>query len=616
LRHFNRTFEGYTPSKNKMVREAADFITKLNKNIVTDLQAAGSTIKYHPGYVFAQTHNADVILKDVDYWVDFVMANKIIDPALSFGAKTSGDLRKSLKEMAMNIEDLSHGQASFLGGKKSFIFTDGHAFDLYNKEFGHDTLLSGVQKSIEINANRVGMVQTFGNRPRRQLDQLIEIAKATSNIGDLNTKLKKVDDALAILEGVGDRAGTGAVYSAFKAARVLKTLNMYRFLGKLGFTSLQDLPTAMLTVRMADGSGVIESFGKTMHQFVKSFGEDKAELARMLHIGIDDIQREVLETIGTDYKPGAGAKAVDIYMTMNMGKPITRLTRTTTAKLHANIITETINMNPKNWNAHRLHTMEAIGITPKDAANLQKMLKKSDSPFITADMPLNSNIGNWKYKRELSNKLGAYFNHVVSSGSPTLGAKESRIMMKYFRQDDWRRVALEILFQFKGTLLRSGRVTSEFANIAAKTGGNPNTIRSWHVMKSLGQFGFAMATMGYAVDQIKNAGSGRDIELPTPQNLMKGLIDTGTVGVYLDAAVEFGTRDGRSRGIAPVLNMYDDLKRAVVTRKDRRGHRVNDEYMEKLGNILAAFTPGKNLWFIELMKKHTIEETASRSRRR
>src|SRR5690606_29462135 len=62
------------------------------------------------------------------------------------------------------------------------------------------------------------------------------------------------------------------------------------------------------------------------------------------------------------------------------------------------------------------------------------------------------------YRQQLSDKLTSFYNMFSEEAVPIAGAKEFAFTRKGLRQDDPVRIASELLFTLKATLLKTGNV--------------------------------------------------------------------------------------------------------------------------------------------------------------
>jgi len=612
-----RTIPGHKPSADPSVRKIADHIEKINKQIIKEQQLAGSTIRGRAGYIMQQSYDPEVVLANPGKWVDDMMDS--LDLQKSFGNLDNKVIREELVDMAENMEDIGFSLSNHMGGKRELIFKEGEFFRI-NEQYGYHNLLAGVMRSIDVASKKVALTEIFGNNPKLGLEELIsKVAETQPGLGKLK-QMQKVRDALDYFSGSGNRFMDANSIGAksYSTVRAAKTLNAYRLLGGTGFTALNDIASTMVTLRNADGSNAVSSIAKSTLNFIANAPvRNKKQFAETMLIGLEDISREVMESVGSsEYKPSLGSKAMNTWMNLNLTNPVTRTARTSALKLHAKSLTNSIETPIGKRNKFQQTAIETAGLSEIDIDNLKKMKEKGGEQFVNPTMVLHDDFKGIKvegeadrYRQVLSTKLGAYLNDVVRKASPIAGNKEMRQMLRHKPKDDAARIVMEVVSEYKGTLLKSQSVYGEFTRLHSKNGSLK--LDNWNAVQSHAQYLFALGIVGFSIKSLKDFIKGKEFEEVNAQTMTSAIIETGAAGLYADLVMEMVTRDGRSRGSTPIIQGVDGLVRSV-----NRGLKGKAPVAaDKLKGTVLGLMPMQNWWVIDAVKNHIIKEGAYRSRR-
>lgn len=603
---YNRIKPNYTPSSVPEIVQFANTIEKLNKNLIKMQQDAGSAIQYKPGYIFGSSHDPEKILANVDQWIEDTIP--LIDGFESLGTGlTDAQIRTKLGNIAESLDDIGMARGQGKGGKRQIVWKSGADFMKYQSKYGFHNLMTGITRSIDVASKRSAMVQFFGDNPFEMIEDLIGTARGIGGV-DLVSGEKSVRNAVEYLRNTGNQISNPKSFGArvgYPVVRALKTANILSYLGRTGFTSLNDLGNIMISLKTYDGQGLLQSMGNTMKGVIEGFGGNRAELARSLEISIGDITREVSELIPSNAKPGFTSKILEKYMWMNGTKTVTNLSRKTTMLLQAEALTSHVKIPGAELNINQVNMRKSLGITDKDAESLAKLVESSGEKYITPDLIRESGLPN---ADKLAQAIAAQYNVVVREGSPLGGWKEDLhfFQSKHLPKDNPQRIAMEFAGQFKNTVLKIMSTNEKALRFSNAT---PN-LRTFNTTQAVGQMVLATTITGYLINELKGLALGKDTGDVSLAKIRDAQLSSGAAGFYVDYVTNAYLHGGRTQTPAAktITDLYGIIDKAAIEGQ-------YDKAAEKAVKTIKRNLPGSNLWLFEAINNHIMKEGSYRSKR-
>ncbi len=497
----------YKSQASSAVNEAVESIIKLNRFLIGNEQSAGSTIQFNAERLVSNFHNPDTILKDVDTWVEDAM--NYIDKERSFGPTVSTDdqLRYALQDFAKDLGDVMKGDVSLsniIGGKREIFFKDGDSAFEYNSKYGHENLYTGLVKSIDNSAKITAAVRVFGDNPIKGYEKAREFVKETMS-SMKSAELGKADDAMNYFRGMGNRFQdpTSGLARSYEVIQTAKIYNHARVLGNVAWAVLEDLPMTLLQVQASSGGNIFANTAGIIGDFISSVPKVlKKDMADFTMVLLEDIEREFLKEAGGT-SIGVLSKAADAYATMNLSKPLTKVTRNTAARAHQRVLVN--NIKSLKPSTEQMTVRGIMGIDDRDVENLRRVL--GDSRSIDFRAILESDIGDEAYKMKLVEALGSYVNMAVDRSVPAVGAKQARILQRHKPKDSWERQAVALVSDLKSSLL----TVSHSWDAALKMGDPVNNNRfSTNSVKNVGSVVLAVIAFNYAKQYAREVWEGKE----------------------------------------------------------------------------------------------------------
>jgi hypothetical protein len=603
--YFNRSKPDYKPSKIKAVRDMADIIEKLNKYMIQTQQDVGSTIIFNPKHVIQQVHSPDKILADPNVWADFLMPR--LNWMESFGTIDAEKVRAELLDMADDMESVGHHGATFMGGKRQLDFKDGFAFKEYNDAYGSGNLYEGIRRGINTAAKKTALTAIFGNNPTRQFRELKETLKDITP--EESKAIEKAQNALDFFSGKGnnfkDPKSWGA--RAYKIGQGIKTAKVFNLLGQVGFTSMNDVVSAMMVFRTDSGDTLLKSYTDSITGALGSIKGDRVEIGEAALIHIDSQSREIFESFGssTTEKPGIVSKLMNGYMWLNGATPVTNATRRSVMDGTMYRFTKAVQDTGSEINKFLL---DQIGLKDSEIEILRGIAgEKEIDLWKLESLDIDS-----KVKTNIMNKVGAYFNDRVRAGSPVASAKQQRQMFRHLHKDDPVRVTAEVLGQFAGTALRTAHNFAEF--IRANNSDGKLAMKNFNEVQAVGQAVFFFTITGLGIQKAKEFIQGKEKEELTMGSVMSAAVESGGAGLWADLALHGFTRPGMSRTVSPGLQIWDGLM--TKARKAADGDvDFNAGSFSDTVEFIKRNTLPRNLWLQKAVENHIIKEGSYRSTR-
>jgi len=640
----SRGREGYKPHADPLIVEAGDLVTKLNNRMLSRRQNKGSTIEQNVDYVFKQIWDSDKIASNKKQFVESMLPR--IKPITSKKAPTpptiksgesaeafkvrekeyaaalkkydSGkisDTRVFLEEMAENAEAIDFNRTGMSFGRRVIEFVDDDAAWNTNQEWGYGDMLSGLAEGIKAHSKKYALESVFGNDPVKTVNDIretiLKVAPKKSNLAPLsgvgNAKLDDASKALNFFLGSGSMKGRGVVQGGFEAVHKAKVLTSLSKLGSSTFAAANDLSATVISLNTYYGTNPFESTLTAVKNWITSIPPSvQKEVAESLTVSMPSFLTEPFDLITNRIEPGLNSKAVAGLMTLNGTTSLTRMNRASVAASASYFLRRNL-ISGKN-----LDRLKLAGFDDLDIKNLSKMAKEFGDtdlqPGHIEDLPADyfeSMGGNpVKYQQSLADKLSVHYNEVTNSGSPVPGAREQVAMQRFRPQDDPIRLASELMFQFRGTLMKSGSVFARMLRANDPKG----RLLSRDNMGAMATYTLYSALVAYTIDTLKNyVNKNVWPEEVGVGDIRKSLVNSGAAGIWGDFLG--GEYYSYGKGVAdtltgPIVGTMSDLGRGIYNADS------GEKAMENLYNWGKRQIPGQNLWMIQAFKARFIEESS------
>lgn len=628
---YDRYWKRHTPNKyGQVVTEAVDSIIKVNKSMINNMRASGSTIQFNESHLVAQNYDPSVVLANKDEWISDMM--KHIDLRHSFGPTgTNPDTAmKYLEDMAtkMGRIDLEKKDARFsvMGGKRSIIYKDGDgAYDMMMK-YGYSDLVHGLKSGINRLSKKHGLVSVFGNEPNRGIG---ELKAYVSDVMSKDVNFSDFDKGVGILKGTGigfqDPNGiiAKAVVPTVKATKTIATL---RYLGSSAPKILMDLPLTVLT-NTAQGASIPRATMNTLVNAIESVtagSVGRRELAREVWQHLENHKMALYSDL--EGKPDNWTKVATKFYSLSGMSYLGELTQNIAMRSAMDTFTDIIKKGATD--KLKIQNIQRGGFSGSDATTLRKILEASGESRLSPYSIMNTNIGiDAKYKGELADKLATHYLQLTNESITTTDTRIAVWQQKQLPMDDTKRMAMNVF----STFLTS--ITKETINInkAIRTMSDTGKVRSPKGMALLASTAITFALMDYVTDKIKDYWSGNweDTE-PTKDEFRKHMIDSGSWGLIINGIVR--TIHGQTPvGMPAPFSIVRDVVKNVEnefsiatgdintikkqSKKDRKVGKKSTALTRQL-DFLFNMSPVEKFWATGLLKKiydSTIEDVGKRS---
>ncbi|RLI32305.1 hypothetical protein DRO66_11530, partial [Candidatus Bathyarchaeota archaeon] len=537
--------KGVVQDPSPIVREIAQSMAMVNRNMIHLQRLAGSTIDRLPGYILRQTHDQNLILSHVKHWKDDII--KELDLEKSFGTTDDNVVRGILERTAEDLDSLSLDVApGNLGGKRQFHFKDGASFWRYHQKYGGGgSLFDGISRSIENSSKSAALQEFFGPNPYNTIEELKELVKGVSPRDPKVLKtLAKVGHAVDRASGKGGRPGYGGSDLAFRSVQTAKTYGSLVLLGRAGLSAMYDIGTVMLSMATVDGK-LIRNIPKAAISMLESLppGQQK-RVGELLSIMLDE-NRYIMNDL--HLKPGSALKwFTDKYMIVNGVRPITKFNRTSGSRAALWQMKDLFTSS--DLNVYQQNTLTRLGVTDSEVKILKGMAKRGEhiapgtvAHATTEELGLPSGKEGLVAKNRLEQKLASYYYQKVNDVSSTPINKQFRQMQKFRPTDDPVRVAMEIMTWLKSAVHKTGYVTAKML----RNGSVDGKIATLNNFKLMGEGLTMYFLMAEAKRQLQAYMKGEEAEELTPDIAVQNLVESGIGGVATDLLLSnYGT--GRS----------------------------------------------------------------------
>jgi len=608
----------YVSKSSKIIQNSTDAINKLNSFLIGKEQGAGSTVLFNSERLVSNMHNPDKIIGNEAQWIEDA-ADMFIsdDPRLATLKGRKAFFAKYVK----TFEDFTKGDTplgAFMGGEKTLKFVNGDAAFEYNKMYGYNNLYEGLMRSIKTSATKESLTRVFGDNPLKGFNDVKSFVE--DSMGDAKKiHINKANEAMAYYRGQGHRFKdpTSTLAKTFKGQQIMKTYNVLRYLGNVGWAVTQDIPMTLLSVQTAGGRSVVgDSFtvlGDFIKNLPKALQKDATDFSVVL---LNDIQKEFLD-MTEGFTLGSMGKMADIYGTISLAKPLTQVTKGMAQDAHLRVLNN--NIFDTKLNEVQKTARSVMGLTDGDLKNLRNIYEKGE--YLDLSKIFSSGLDE-KVARDLFTKLGSYINGKVADSVPTMGVREALITKKHLPKDDPVRQLVGIVSELKTSLLTVGNTWEKSTRYLNPKDGKI-TLNS---TMSIAKVALAMLTFNYGQQYLRDQWENKDNSDYNPftgelelKRFKKAVANTAVGGIFADAAMSIATKGELGVFVPTPKALLKDIPKAAyeelkyqfgndlsVNRKMDNRAKIDNipDLLERHSDLL----PGRNLWLIQGIKGHIINE--------
>jgi hypothetical protein len=618
--------------------EAAKIINLTQRDMLRQLQEAGSLIRELPNFIMKQSHDGFKLHdQGFDKWFDFTMAR--LDQDRTFGEDVF-DSKKVKSTMQRIYQDIVDGNSDRAMGvtrnnpltpkadranlHRKLHFKDGERFFEYNNEFGTQNLLDSVVKSINSTADNIALMTRLGP------DVAAGFSAMKSHVRN------KIKDNPKLLAQWEKPSSQNAIDGAFKMAtwqlraganditkwsQGLLAFNNWRLLGKAMPSSITDTVNSAAQMKSVTGEGYLESVFLLQKNFLSLVKDPKLkkEMATMFKIQIDSQMGDTADRFSlTSNVPGNVAKANKAFFNLNLLTPQTemgKLANTMTMGMffgrNAKKSFSDLNLSLQEafrgfdigeaeWKVLKSVDFEVNGLRVLAPEGIERV---PDSVISDYKRSIKSNKSEARLRKDVLNKFAAMYQDIANRGSPTPGARERRLIAQGFffqavKQDSAMGMVFQNAGQFKQFPATQWHLMRKLI-LAADPELKAKTIRealgSTKTQKSLVQSIAGMTVMGYASLALKDIIDGNEPRDPfSSESMFQSVMASGAGGLVADIMLGEHDRVGRtftSALLGPTAGFADNA--FALYSKTKRG----DASMKQYFDFGWRMVPGNNLFY-------------------
>lgn len=302
-------------------KKIADIVYKYQELARTEANRLGAFIGKIPGYIVAQTHDMDRIVREgFDSWraqAERTFGNERTYENLKLTGDTAKDQAIITEFWRQGYNQLSQGEHFRVGDEsgfkgpgnlakrvsqhRSYHPNSAELWIEYNDRFGSASLMEAVTGGLTRLGKANGLMEKFGTNPRAQFMNMIEAAR------DFDLRAGKPIDKRVREGGWTSRLwdvvdGTADIPARLSVAKFGSVARAYESVTKLGAATLSSLPDTVLSaaqIRDDFGENLFSNLGENIGLRLRQFTDkgQQREAAQLMHVGIDTIMRDVSSRI-------------------------------------------------------------------------------------------------------------------------------------------------------------------------------------------------------------------------------------------------------------------------------------------------------------------------------
>lgn len=618
---------------SKQSFQAAKAIHLTQRDMLRQLQGAGSLIQELSNYIMKQSHDGFKLQpatknpkQAFDDWFNFTIRH--LDHERTFG-EFANDNAKVREFMQGVFDEIVTGDADrALGVAKSFArnlderinkhrklhFKDGAHFFEYNMRFGTENLLESVLKSINITSDNIAVMSRLGPDPEQGFQAAIaHVRKQIKGRPDLEAEFNRESSVNAMQAAFKQATGqlrAGANMRTQMTQAVL-ALNGARLLGKAPISSITDVMNSALQMRSATGESFLGSMFDLQKNFLSLIGDKDTQkfVAQVMKIQVDATLGETVQRFNLDTNlPGGIAKLNRAYYKLNLLTQQTDIGKLANTMTLGAILGRQAGKSFQELGSVLRETFRGFGIEAKE----WDLLRAGDFDVgglkVLAPETINKQLQAAKGKeakalRQVLIKWTSVFNEVANRGSPTPGAREKRVIAQGFffegaRKDSPAGILFQLAGQFKQFpvtqwhLMKRLILTAD-PELRART--LKEALGSRSTQLALAQSMLGMGVMGYTALALKDLIDGREPRDPTdPKTITESILSSGFGGLYADMILGEHDRIGQtftSSLLGPTAGLADNAK--ALLDRTKRGEAKAKEWFDFGWRLV----PGNNLFY-------------------
>jgi hypothetical protein len=585
---------GMGQTGNEQAQRIAKVMFDTNRSLMREHLNSGVPLADMVGYVAPLTHDvATVRSAGEDKWVADVKQLPL-DKKAVFGEK-AGDaaaedkilrslykgvsLGKSGVSTALTVDSFDeaiYGQnlTRRLTESRSLRFASYEGEFQYNQMYGKDNLLNTFVSNINRKSTMLGLVQTFGSNPERQiLATLSRLEGQYRSAGDFSAADQIKRESQGVMHQLHEIMGRSSIPGDNALAKIsegARSINILSKLFNVGARKIIDFPTAAMALKSYEGGNFLYHLGRTVGEFAKVTASK--ETLKDMGMFFSDFATSM-----NDGDRGLMPKATEMMMkvngigmlTTNIKKSFANLMMSDIAshaekdfralpeRLQASMLS--IGVNDKDWaimrngvqeaaNGRKLLTHEGIAAIPHDLVvdRVAELNKETKGLKLTPE----------KYLNDMQNK---YFGFIIQGSNVSgnvAGPKERAIFTRgTYKGETWGEI-LRLWGQFKPFWART------FNSALMAMNSNPDAeLMAKGILQSgrkdfvtPAQWIVGSMAFSYIGQSLIDAAKGKGPEDPThAKTWLKALSHAGAGGVVTELAAPNPTIGSAEQLLGPTF---------------------------------------------------------------
>lgn len=609
---------------NKDVRRVAEIMSRMQKKMRDDLNAAGADINQLEHYMVRQTHDQKKIRKaSQEDWKGFIKSR--LDPEKTFGDSDPDEYLDSVYIDIYSNHILKHdvaqsdNVAAFKGFRniaknvsqsRKLHFKDADAWYEYNERFGTQTLHQSFMGSVEMAAKQKVLMESYGTNPKANYEadkawlakKYSKDPKALSKLGGHRALMN--DAQFNVIDGSAFIPVSPTVARIGNSIRVLQSVSK---LGGAAISSLTDITIKANALRN-NGVGFLEGYGNGVKGLLTGKGpKERRELLTTLGAGVDSFLGNVASRhMGADDIGGRMSKLQSQFMRLNLLNYVTNGQQTAMLDMLATSLADKSKLPFAKLPKALQKTMSHYGISEAEWKVYKKAAMKMDDgrEYLTPDAvdALDDAVidaygggdltkGQIKdLKTDLSSRLQSYYTDNVDVGVIKPSARIQAIQTLGFPPGSPQGEAMRFLMQFKSFPIA----------LAIRPWGRALMSQGKADVPAIINLAVMTTALGYVSLTIKDLTKGIEPRDPNdPRTWRAAMIQGGAAHFLGDFLLNDWTSYGRSpiaSFMGPTIATGDDFFKLFSAMANEQ-EKVDDFTFK----ILKENTPGINLFYTRTM---------------
>lgn len=346
-----------------------------NEQMRLDFNAAGGSISKNERYLMPQNHDPRAIeAAGLEKWKDSIRTK--LDPAqmLDDSGKplSPQELENALdyvyetittrglnKTKDLTVPRLGKKLARKHSERRFLYFKDAASWMEYQKEFGRGDIFATLTDHVDMMANDIGLMETFGPSPQSTFDALLNQVKKTEKLKGYQERFAK-----AVYNNVSGKTSEGEMTGLADFMQTTRNLLTASTLGKAFLSAVSDLGFQVVTSKYnsVPAFKVLKRHMQLMtNEEAQVFGVKMGLLAEAM-IGRVNAANRYADVYGV----GASAKVAEGVMRASLLSPWTDAGRKAFGMEFGSMLAENFGKQFDDLDDNLLRAFKTYGITPED----------------------------------------------------------------------------------------------------------------------------------------------------------------------------------------------------------------------------------------------------------